>query len=225
MENQYTRLEYLFQKDLEKIKNSKVCVVGLGGVGGIALEALVRSGVSEITICDFDNVNVSNINRQVIANYNTIGMKKVDASIALIKSINPNAIIHAYDKKIDENNLEFFNNGFDYLIDAIDDINAKILIIKECLKRNITFISSMGTAKKLDPTRFKVVDIKKTNYDPIAKILRKRFREEEIIGKIMVVYSDEEPLAIDKLGSYMPVVSSAGLLSSDYIIKEILRRE
>ena len=83
----------------------------------------------------------------------------------------------------------------------------------------------MGTAKKLDPTRFKVVDIKKTNYDPIAKILRKRFREEEIIGKIMVVYSDEEPLAIDKLGSYMPVVSSAGLIASDYIIKEILRRE
>ena len=225
MENQYTRLEYLFQKDLGKIKNSKVCVVGLGGVGGIALEALVRSGVNEITICDFDNVNVSNINRQVIANYNTIGIKKVDASIALIKSINPDAIIHTYDKKIDENNLEFFNNGFDYLIDAIDDINAKVLIIKECLKRNITFISSMGTAKKLDPTRFKVVDIKKTNYDPIAKILRKRFREEEIIGKIMVVYSDEEPLAIDKLGSYMPVVSSAGLLASDYIIKEILRRE
>ena len=225
MENQYTRLEYLFQKDLGKIKNSKVCVVGLGGVGGIALEALVRSGVNEITICDFDNVNVSNINRQVIANYNTIGIKKVDASIALIKSINPDALIHTYDKKIDENNLEFFNNGFDYLIDAIDDINAKVLIIKECLKRNITFISSMGTAKKLDPTRFKVVDIKKTNYDPIAKILRKRFREEEIIGKIMVVYSDEEPLAIDKLGSYMPVVSSAGLLASDYIIKEILRRE
>ena len=225
MENQYTRLEYLFQKDLEKIKNNKVCVVGLGGVGSIALEALVRSGVSDITICDFDNVNVSNINRQVIANYNTIGMKKVDASIALIKQVNPNAIIHTYDKKIDENNLEFFNNGFDYLIDAIDDINAKVLIIKECLKRNITFISSMGTAKKLDPTRFKVVDIKKTNYDPIAKILRKRFREEEIIGKIMVVYSDEEPLAIDKLGSYMPVVSSAGLLASDYIIKEILRSE
>ena len=200
MENQYTRLEYLFQKDLEKIKNSKVCVVGLGGVGGIALEALVRSGVSDITICDFDKVNVSNINRQVIANYNTIGIKKVDASIALIKSINPNAIIHTYDKKIDENNLEFFNNGFDYLIDAIDDINAKVLIIKECLKRNITFISSMGTAKKLDPTRFKVVDIKKTNYDPIAKILRKKFREEEIIGKIIAEFGGQSSILL--IGRY-----------------------
>ena len=224
METQYTRLEYLFDKDLEKIKNSKVCVVGLGGVGSIAMESLVRTGVGELTICDFDVINVSNINRQIITNHNNIGIKKVDASKKLCEDINPNIKLNIYDKKIDENNLEFFNYGFDYLIDAIDDVNAKLLLYKECLKRNITFISSMGTAKKLNPQKFKIIDLKKTSYDPLAKTLRKKCRDLGIDGKIMVVCSEEEPMDINNLGSYMPVVSTAGLLCSDYIIKEILRR-
>lgn len=225
MESRYTRLEYLFGDDLSKIKNSKVCIVGLGGVGSFAMEAIARCGVGEITICDFDVVNESNINRQIIANYNNLGMKKVDASFKLCKDINPDIIIHTYDKKIDENNLDFFDYGFDYLIDAIDDINSKLLIYKKCIELNITFISSMGTAKKLNPTKFKITTLQKTNYDPIAKILRKKCREEGINEKINVIYSDEEPMDIPNLGSYMPVVSTAGLLCSDFIIKEILRRE
>ena len=223
METHYTRLEYLFNEDVKKIQNSKVCVVGLGGVGSIAMEALIRSGVGEITICDFDIINPSNINRQVIAKENNIGIKKVDVAINFIKEINSNIVIHTYSEKIDENHLDFFDFGFDYLIDAIDDINAKFLIYQECINRGINFISSMGTAKKLDPTRLKITDLKKTNYDPIAKILRRKCRENNITNKINVVYSDEEPMKIEKLGSYMPVVSTAGLLCSDYIIKEILR--
>lgn len=222
MDSVYTRLEYLFTKEqLDKIKNAKVCVVGLGGVGGMAVESLARTGVGTLVLMDFDKVNITNTNRQVIANSKTIGQYKTDAFKDFIFNINPSINVITINEKFDSNS-SLFNYDFDYLIDAIDDVNNKFLLLKESLERNKVVISSMGTAKKLDLTKLKVIEIQKTSYDPIAKILRKKFREINLNKKLYVVSSDEEVMEGVKLGSYMPVVSTAGLLCSDFIIKKII---
>ena len=184
------RMELLFGKKIEKIKQMTVMVVGIGGVGSYALEAITRSGVGKIIIVDNDTVDITNLNRQLIALNTNLNELKVDVAEKRIKEINPNCTVIKITEFINQSNIDLlFNEKIDYVIDAIDTIETKKLIIKECLNRNIKFISSMGTANKIDPTRFEITDIRKTSYDPIAKILRKTVKELKTNKKVMVVYS------------------------------------
>jgi len=221
--NNFQRLELLLgEVALNKLKNSKVAVIGLGGVGGTCAISLARSGVGTLIIQDYDIVQESNINRQIIANYQTLGMNKVDVTEEEILKVNPNCNVIKLKERFDENS-SLLNNEIDYLIDAIDSVDDKILLIKKCLKNNISFISSMGAAKKLDLKKLEVIELSKTTYDPIAKIIRKKLRDQAIYDKVWVVSSTEEPQDITALGSYMPVTSTAGLLLADYVIKQIIK--
>jgi tRNA A37 threonylcarbamoyladenosine dehydratase len=213
----FERLEYLVGSEgLDKLKEARVAIVGLGGVGGIAAISLARSGVGNIIICDFDTVSETNINRQIIATTKTIGLLKTDVLEQMILEINPDCKITKITDKVSSH---LFSYNPEYVIDAIDDIKSKIYLITECMQRKIKFISSMGAAKKMDPSKISVVKLSKTTYDPIAKILRQHFKRDDFN-----VVSSTEALAIKQLGSYMPVVSTFGLYLSDYILKLILRR-
>ena len=213
----FDRLIPLFgQEGLEKLSKSSVCVVGLGGVGGDVCLALVRCGIGNLIICDFDIVEETNINRQVVANTKTIGMYKTDCLEKMIKDINPDCSVIKLTKKVDE---DIFNLQFDFLIDAIDDLPSKIDLIKKCLENNIKFISSMGAAKKEEPSKVVVTKISKTTYDPVAKVIRGKLRGFDF----PVVSSTEEPKC-SELGSYMPVVNTFSLLLSDYCIKYLLNK-
>ena len=188
---------------------------------GISAITLARNGVGTLIIQDFDVVQSSNINRQIIANYESIGKYKVDLVEEEIKRINPNCNIIKLKERFNESST-LFNEEIDYLIDAIDSIDDKFLLIKTCLEKQVKFISSMGAAKKMDQTKLAITEISKTTYDPLAKVLRKKLRDAKIYDKIMVGSSTEEPKKITNLGSYMPVTASMGLLLADYVIKKII---
>jgi len=226
--NEFSRIESLIGiENLEKIKSKTVLVIGIGGVGGSAVETLVRNGISNIIIVDFDIVDITNINRQVIAFHSTIGKYKTDVLESKIKDINNYCNVIKINKKIDSTNIdELFKYDIDYIIDACDDINTKKLLIKKSIKKNIKLISCMGTAKKLDPTRLKITELRKTSYDKIAKILRKWAMDEKINKKIMVVSSDEEIIKTDDnkvLASMSFVPNVAGILCANYVVKEIIK--
>ena len=157
-----------------KIKSKTVAVVGVGGVGGYAVEALVRAGIEDIIIVDYDVVDITNLNRQIIAFQNNIGMYKTDVIKERINNINPNCNVTIINKKLDEFNLNLlFENKIDYLIDACDTVKVKEQLIIECINKNIKHISCMGTGNKLNPELLSITDIRKTNYDPLAKRIRK----------------------------------------------------
>ncbi len=225
----FNRIDSLIGMDKRKnIQKKTVLVIGLGGVGSFAVESLIRNGIENIIIVDYDIVDKTNLNRQLIALNSTIGRKKVDVLENRIKDINNESNVIKIDKLIDKNNyLELFNYKFDYLIDACDTIETKKLLIKECLNKKIKFISCMGTARKLDPTKLDIMEINKTSYDKIAKILRKWTKEEKIKGKIMVVSSNEEikKCSDSNLGSMMFVPSVAGILCSKYVIDDIIKKD
>lgn len=222
MNEQFQRFSLLLnEKQIENVNKARVAVVGLGGVGSVAALALARNGISKFILCDFDVVQISNINRQLIANFNTLGMQKTDVCEKMIKEINPNAEINKICERFSEDS-KLFNYEFDYLIDAIDDIDNKFLLIKTCLEHKIKFISSMGTARKMDLTKLKIMDLNQTSYDPLARKLRKLLRDNGIYEKVPVVCSTEEPIKTIGLGSYMPVTSTAGMMLADYIIKLII---
>ena len=214
----FERLIPLFGVDgLAKLSKATVCIVGLGGVGGEAAICLARCGVGNLIICDFDVVEDTNINRQVVANTKTIGLYKTDCLESMILDINPKCNVTKLTKRVD---LDLFDLKFDFLIDAIDDIDSKTKVIKECVTRRIPLISSMGAAKKIDPTKVVVTKLSKTTYDPVAKVLRSRLRG----YNFPCVSSTEEPVC-STLGSYMVVVNTFSLLLSDYCIKYILKKE
>lgn len=220
------RLESQIGKEnIEKLRTSTVLIIGLGGVGGYALESIVRSGIENLIIVDADIIESSNLNRQLISLHSTIGMKKVDAFEKRILDINPKAKIKKIDKFINEDNINIlFEQKIDYLIDACDTIPTKKLIIKECIKKNIPMISCMGMGRKLDISKVKVQDIRNTSYDPIAKKIRKMVNEEKIKEKIMVVSSTEQPITNTKKhissNSFVPAV--AGINCASYIIHLII---
>ena len=224
--NEFSRTESLIGTDnLNKIKSSKVLVIGLGGVGGSAVETLVRSGVENIILVDYDKVDITNINRQVIALHSTIGEYKTDVFESRIKDINPNCNVIKINKKIDSSNIdELFSYDIDYIIDACDTVETKKLLITKSHDKNINLISSMGTAKKLDPTKLVVTDIRKTSYDKLAKVLRKWVIDEKINYKVMVVSSTEEVIKTDDnlLASMSFVPNTAGILCAKYVIDKIL---
>lgn len=219
------RLEILVGKEnVNKIKSKNIAVIGVGGVGGYVVESLVRSGVENITIIDYDKIDVTNKNRQIIALDSTIGMKKVDAFEERIKSINFNCKVKKLDYFLDESNIDILN-GYDYVIDSCDSILTKFEIIKYCLDNNICFISCMGTGKRLNPSLLNITDLMKTEYDPLAKRLRKMVRDAKINKKIPVVCSTEVPRKQDTnvIGSNSFVPATAGLLITSYIVNDIIK--
>jgi tRNA threonylcarbamoyladenosine dehydratase len=243
MLHQFSRNELAIGKEgLNKLKNSTVAVLGIGGVGSFSAEALARSGVGRLVLVDKDDVDITNINRQAIALLSTVGQPKVELMRDRIKDINPDCEVIALKMFYTEETYEeFFNYGLDFVVDASDTIMYKIHLIKECLKRKIPIISSMGAANKMDPTKFQIADISKTHTDPIAKVIRTKLRKEGIRKGIPVVFSDESPIVIledvrKEVGNdqakirkaKMPpssnafVPSVAGLIMASYVVRELL---
>lgn len=221
----FERLITLIGEDnVNKLKKVNVLIVGLGGVGGYALETLVRSGIYNLTIVDGDIVELSNLNRQIISKRDVIGRPKALVAQARTLEINPDVNLKVINQFISEDNFSLLNiDSFDYVIDACDDLNLKMLLIKNAEKYKL--ISSMGTANKMDMTGFKITTIDKTSYDPLAKIIRKKIKEEKIRTKFKVVSSDEKVMKNGaKLGTiaYMPAVS--GLLCASYVINDIINK-
>ncbi|MBE6159884.1 MAG: tRNA threonylcarbamoyladenosine dehydratase [Lactobacillales bacterium] len=219
------RLELLVGKEnLEKIKNTKVLIVGIGGVGGYTLESLVRSGIESITIVDYDKIDITNLNRQIIALNSNIGNYKVEEAKKRIEDINKKCNIKIINEKISLDNFDILNiESYDYVVDACDTVEVKKEIIRRCLKNNIKFISSMGTGFKMDPSKLQIMDVRKTSYDPLAKIIRKMVKDEKLKGKIMVVSSTEEKKGNSKViasNSFVPAI--AGLMCTSYVINDIV---
>lgn len=225
--NKFSRLEKLIGNDnINILSNKTILVLGIGGVGGYVVESLVRSNIGKIIIVDYDIVDETNINRQIIALNSTIGMKKVDVLENRIKDINENCIVKKIDTFITKDNIDIlFEDKIDFLVDACDTVEVKKEIITRCIDKNIDFISCMGTGNKFDPSLLEITDIRKTINDPLARILRKYVKDQKINNKIMVLSSKELPLKISDRtpGSTSFVPPSAGLLISSYIIRKIIK--
>ena len=230
MSSEFSRTETLIGFDnMNKLKNAKVIVFGVGGVGGYVIEALTRSGFKQIDIVDFDSVSLTNINRQIIALHSTVGKLKIDVMKERMLDINPNIVVNTYPVFLDDTNIESFNlSQYDYVVDAIDSVTSKILLIEYCVKNNIKIISSMGTGNKLDPSLFKISDISKTSVCPLAKVIRYELRKRGI-NHLKVLFSTETPIKnfVEGEGNKLApssisfVPSSAGLLIASEVIKDL----
>lgn len=207
------------------IKNLNIVIVGIGGVGGYVFESLIRSGIQNITIIDNDNIDISNLNRQIITNYSNIGENKTSEAKKRGLSINPSANITTYNIFLDKNNMNILNEiKIDYIIDCCDSIDTKFEIIKYCTTNNIKFITCLGTAKKLHPELLSITTLDKTSYDPLARILRKKVSNAKIRKKIPVVSSTEKIKENynKELGSMAFVPNAAGILLSSYVINDCI---
>ena len=229
----FSRTELLIHKDgLEKLKNAKVIVFGMGGVGGYVTEALVRSGIGKISIVDHDRISVSNINRQIIATHDTVGQLKVDVMARRILSINPECKVQKYDMFFLPENQESIDLAdYDYIVDAIDTVTAKILLVQLAHQHHIPIISSMGTGNKMDPLQLKVADIYQTSICPLARVMRRELKKRHI-SHLKVVYSTEPPIETSMQfddsshkripGSIAFVPSTAGLIIASEVVKDLL---
>lgn len=233
MEEIFSRCELMLGKEaMEKLKNSRVAVFGIGGVGGHAAEALVRSGIGAIDLIDNDVVSKSNINRQMFATISSVGELKVEAARKRLLDINPDIKIKCHNVfYLPENSDDFDFSGYDYIIDAIDTVSAKIDIIMKAKEKNIPVISSMGAGNKLDATRFEVSDIYKTSVCPLARVMRKAMKDRGV-SDLKVVYSKEEPAKKSEKvfgengkpipGSVAFVPSVVGLIMAGEVIKDLV---
>lgn len=210
--------------DINKLKDKTVLIVGIGGVGGYALEAIARSGINNIIIVDNDVVDITNLNRQIISNLNNVGCKKIEVAKERVLGINKECNVITYDLFLDDKNIYDIidNHQIDYIIDACDTMIVKKELIRISKKRNIKLITSMGTANKMHPEKLEIMDIRKTEYDPVAKLIRKMIKDEKINGKVMCVCSKEVPIKNKKLGSNAFVPATAGLLLASYVINDIV---
>ena len=233
--NQFSRTELLIGKDgVEKLANSKVAIFGIGGVGSFVVEALARAGIGSFILVDNDEVDITNLNRQIIATHKTIGKPKVEIARKRILDINPNANVEIYQEFFMPESEGILDNSIDYIVDAVDTVTAKIELAVRAEKMNIPIISSMGTGNKLDPTRFEVTDIYKTSVCPLAKVMRKELKQRDI-KKLKVVFSKEEPIKplnsneiTNKKqvpGSISFVPSVAGLIVASEVIKDIIKKK
>ena len=225
--DQFNRLNLLIGQDKFRwISKQTVLVLGLGGVGSYAVEALVRSGIGCVIIVDNDTVDITNLNRQLMTLHSNVNMYKTDVWEARIKDINPRCrVIKVCSFITPENIEELFNYDVNYVIDACDTLSTKKALIRECIQRGISFISSMGTGNKLDPSQLEIVDIRKTSYDPLARVIRKMIKDEHIKSKVMVVCSKERPIRNNDgaVGSNAFVPATAGLLCASYVINDIIK--
>ena len=195
MLNQFSRTELLFGKEaMDRLAASRVAVFGIGGVGGYVCEALVRSGLGAIDLVDDDRVCLTNLNRQIIATRKTVGQLKVEAMKDRILEINPNVKVTTHACFFLPENADSFDfEAYDYVVDAVDTVSAKLALVEQCAKTQTPIISSMGAGNKLDPAAFQVADIYKTRVDPLARVMRRELRKRGI-QKLKVVYSEEEPI-------------------------------
>ena len=223
----FERFDLLVGKDKrEKLNDKTVVIIGIGGVGGYVAESLARSGIGHLILVDHDIVDVTNKNRQLIALDSTISLKKTEVLKNRILDINSSCTIDIHDVFLTSENISLLDlYKIDYLVDACDTLSTKKTLIDKCIEDKINFISSMGTGKRLDPSMLEITTLDKTSYDPIAKILRKYVREQNIKKKIKVLCSREQPKKIEstKVASCCFVPSSAGLLIGSYIIREFLK--
>lgn len=221
----FSRTEILIgAKNLQKLLNSHIAVFGIGGVGGYVTEALARAGVGNIDIIDDDTVNETNINRQIIATTKTIGQLKVDVMKKRLLEINPEIKVNAYNiRYIPETADNFDFSKYDYVVDAVDCVTAKIELIMQAQKCNTPIISSMGTGNKLDPTKFEVCDIFKTSVCPLAKVMRYELKKRGV-KKLKVVYSKEIPVTNSRPPASISFVPSvAGLIIASEVVKDIIK--
>ena len=250
MLNQFSRTELIIGKDgIEKLKNAKVAVFGIGGVGSYVVEGLVRAGIGKFVLIDDDKVCLTNLNRQIIATRKTVGKPKVEVAKERILEINPDAKVEIYQDFFMPNTEGILDKSVNYIVDSIDTVSAKIELVIRANKFNIPIISSMGTGNKLDPTKFEVTDIYKTSICPLAKVMRKELRKRNI-KSLKVVYSKEEPIKPDQNmegsckngcicppgtvrkcsqknqipGSISFVPSVAGLIIAGEVVKDILKK-
>ena len=250
MTNQFSRTELLIgEEGLKKLKNSKVAVFGIGGVGSYVVEGLVRAGIGSFLLIDKDEVDLTNLNRQIIATRKTIGMPKVEIAKKRILEINPDANVEVLKMFFMPETEGIIDNSIDYIVDCVDTVKAKIELVVRANKLKIPIISCMGTGNKLDPTKFEVTDIYKTSICPLAKVMRKELRKKNI-ESLKVVYSKEEPIKRGKKlidickndinglnenieaykrekqvpGSISFVPSVAGLIISSEVVKDILKK-
>ena len=228
-ESIYQRTEMMLGTEaISRLKNARVCVVGIGGVGGFAAEALARAGIGMLTLVDNDRVSVSNINRQIVALRSTVGSYKTDTMRARIADINPDCRVVCHNAFYDDSSKELLDfSEYDYVLDCIDSVSSKVLLISEAIAKNCRIISAMGAGNKLDPTRFRVSDISKTTTDPLARAIRTRLKKLGI-NHLKVVFSDELP--INPSGERTPgsisfVPSVMGLIMAGEAIKDLAAGE
>lgn len=230
MEQFSREIKLIGQENFDKLKNAKVILFGVGGVGGYVLESLVRCGVGQITIVDFDIVAESNLNRQIIALNSTIGEFKVDVAKKRALSINKDCTVTALKEKLTKDNIDSFDfSSFDFVIDAIDMVTSKLLIIEKAKSQNVPIISCMGTGNKLDATKLAIADISKTSYCPLAKVIRRELKKRGIYH-LDVVYSTESPKHYSENTrkvtpasiAYVPAV--AGLFISQFVVQKIMEK-
>lgn len=243
MDGIFSRTEMLLGREaVEKLARSRVAVFGIGGVGGYVVEALVRSGIGAIDVVDNDVIDVSNINRQIIATCENIGRNKVDEAEKRIRSINPDCIVRTYKTFFLPETASVFDfSDYDYVADAIDTVTGKLALIEKAIKAGVPVISSMGAGNKTDPTAFRVADIYDTRVCPLAKIMRRECRKRGI-EKLKVVYSEEQPVRPvfseksaeekensarrrDVPGSLAFVPSVAGLVMAGEIIMDLIENK
>lgn len=214
------------EEKLKEIERKKILLIGVGGVGSYALEALIRNGFYDITIVDFDIIDLSNLNRQLITDSTNIGKYKVDEAKKRALLINPNIKIQTINEKLNKENLRnLLNQNFDYIIDACDTLDVKFALMENSIHYSYKLISSMGTAKKIDPTKLEITTLDKTNNDPIARLLRNKVRKAHVNKKIYVVSSTEVPKQINMLGTANLVPSVAGLLCVSFIFNDIIKNK
>ena len=233
----YDRTRMLIgQQGLDQLQQSHVLLAGIGGVGSFAAEALARAGVGTLTFIDSDVVDPTNLNRQIHATQATIGQPKVQVMAARIAAINPDIQVHLRQAFLLADNTDAVLDGqtYDYIIDAVDTVTAKLALIQYGRSRNIPVISSMGTANKLDATKFEITDISKTHTCPLARVMRKELRDRGIVSGVEVLYSTVKPVDTPLVtsaegkrtpGSISYVPSVAGLLLAGHVIQQLLRRE
>ena len=235
MDNAFSRTEALFGADaMKKLKNARVALFGLGGVGSAAFEALLRSGIGHIDVFDYDSVSLTNLNRQLLATNKTIGVKKTEAALSRAKDICEDTEIIVHDMfYLPENSAEISMAEFDFVIDAVDTVTAKLEIVKRAKEAGVPLISCMGTGNKTDITRLRVSDIKKTEGCPLARAVRKELRALGI-ADLLVVWSDEKPNQKEDTGalkgnrpapaSAMFVPAAAGLILAEQTIKYLINK-
>lgn len=230
---QFSRTALLIgEEGVQKLKNARVAVFGVGGVGGYAVEALARSGVGSLDLIDNDTVSESNINRQILALHSTVGRLKTEVAAERAKDINPDIVVRTYPIfYLPETAGQFDFSKYDYVVDAIDTVSGKLALIEQAKRANTPVISSMGAGNKLDPTAFEVADISKTSVCPLARVMRRELKKRGI-EYVKVVYSKEEPLPSkltdEESGKAIPgsiafVPSAVGLIIAGEVIKDLIK--